>query len=61
VLYSILRALYVFLRLFYDAYGLLQVSYELFMETRCVINATNAPARSQSFNAMFNLFKVQGG
>jgi hypothetical protein len=29
--------------------------------TRCVVNATNAPALSQSFKAMFNLFQFQGG
>jgi hypothetical protein len=34
VLYGILRALCVFSRLFYDAYGLLQVIYELFTEKR---------------------------
>ena len=28
--------------------------------TRCVVNATNAPACSQSFTAMFNLFWLQG-
>jgi hypothetical protein len=28
---------------------------------RCVVNATNAPALSQSFKAMFNLFQFQGG
>jgi hypothetical protein len=28
-------------------------------ETRCVVNATNAPALSQSFKAMFNLFQFQ--
>jgi hypothetical protein len=25
------------------------------------VNATNAPARSQSIKAMFNLFQFQGG
>jgi hypothetical protein len=30
-------------------------------KTRCVVNATNAPALSQSFKAMFNLFQFQGG
>jgi hypothetical protein len=29
--------------------------------TRCVVNATNAPALSQSFKAMLNLFQFQGG
>jgi hypothetical protein len=28
--------------------------------TRCVVNATNAPAQSQSFTVMFNLFYLQG-
>jgi hypothetical protein len=31
------------------------------LRTRCVVNSMNAPTRSQSFNAMFNLFQVQGG
>jgi hypothetical protein len=31
------------------------------LKTRCVVNATNAPTRSQSFQAMFNLFQFQGG
>jgi hypothetical protein len=30
-------------------------------KTRCVFNATNAPALSQSFKDMFNLFQFQGG
>jgi hypothetical protein len=30
-------------------------------QTRCVVNATNAPALCQSFKAMFNLFQFQGG
>jgi hypothetical protein len=33
----------------------------LLWKTRCVVNATNAPALSQSFKAMFNLFQFQGG
>jgi hypothetical protein len=30
-------------------------------KTRCAVNATNAPALSQSFKAMFNFFQFQGG
>jgi hypothetical protein len=30
-------------------------------KTRCVVNAMNAPALSQSFKAMFDLFQFQGG
>jgi hypothetical protein len=39
----------------YNAEWIIEVS------TRCVVNATNAPALSQSFKTMFNLFQFQGG
>jgi hypothetical protein len=32
-----------------------------YIQTRCVVNATNAPALSQSFNAMFKSFPISRG
>jgi hypothetical protein len=40
---------------------MLHGSGEDLKKTRCVVNATNAPALSQSLKAMFNLFQFQGG
>jgi hypothetical protein len=70
--YELVRSQYgiqwKFLRSFYGAtrqqrypWWIDYQQFKYYLKTRCVVNATNAPALSQSFKAMFNLFQFQGG